>query len=389
MRVSVVPRDLFRRPNAVDMVALDRSIERHSAAVRSDPALTIDLTRADYIDHDALLMLGGIVAARKRVGQGTLIELPDRPRIVDFLRAWDFPKFIRTVADPLPVFTDASELILSTSGRHPPRYISYRTDPGGEREPLLLRTNLAITQATLTADAWSDAESASERFRSLNFLSVLRRTIGTRAPAWIPKVIHEAIHNAATHPNANLAFTSCQFKQPSLHDDNAGQEMQIAVWDDGDSFSSTLLATLEMGEPIINSDYGTEGVTFDVAIRPDRRSREVLTLTDSEPPVSEDPGLLSCAAFMLGVSSDPNLARHPRRGSSDRGTRGGTGLYTLRRVAIDEFDGIVSYRTEGLLISLRRGQQPSHYSVTVSDVLDSGWLTRGNLLLIDLPCQAA
>lgn len=387
MRITVEPRDLLGYPASIDILALDRAIDRTTRDSLLDPRLVIDLSRASYLDHDALLMLGGVIASRKASNLGTQLDIPDSPRVVDFLRAWEFPEFIRTVATPLSAFTPASEHLLAEAEVRPPRYIGYTEDRDGQRSRLLLRSSLAITRAGLSGDAWSDAAQATERFRTLNFLSVLKRTIGRKAPTYVPAAIQEAVHNAATHAQASLAYTSCQLRSNHLEDGVVG-EMQIGVWDDGESFSATLAHTLSEGNGITSEEYGSEGAVFDVALRLADGGSEVLSLKDSEPLVTTDPGLLSCAAFMLGVSSDPEQSRHPRaRPGTDGPTRGGIGLYTLRSIAIDGFGGKITYRSSDLTLTIHQGAQPHHYRVRISSLRNSGWPTKGNLLLIDIPCQ--
>lgn len=387
--VVINPRDRLELRRVVDAVALDRAAQLR-VDLRNQRHVTIDLSQAQFIDHDALLLMGGMTAYRKRRGMSTLFNLPWSDSVMDFLRTWAFPDFMQAVCAPSPAFTEESEMALQESSHRLPKYVSFQME-GNERRAVLLRESLQITPITITGDAWADAGLATSRFLNENFRAVMNRSLGDRGDSNVANIVHEAALNAATHPGARLAFTSCHVRKRQPDDPVEGRsyELQLAIWDDGASLAGTLGAALDRGAAITADRFGEEGATFDLVIQRDHEGVELLSFDDSEPPVSRDSTVLSSAAFMLGVTSDPSRSRQaattfPNAAPSVRQS-GGVGLALLRTRTIDAFGGRVIYRSGDLRLEISAGAQENHYTFHINVVPDDGWPIEGNLLLVDIP----
>jgi hypothetical protein len=401
--LSVPPRDFYQRKGVIDSYALDRVAHRGHAQRPGDEDLVLDLSRAQFIDHDCLLLLAGIVADRQAQGLRTRLALPDNDGVLDFLRAWRFPEFLQLSLSPRqPVFTPHSMELLSRRDSVPrPRYVSFQWARDGSAAPVTLLRSLAIMPVSLSTDPWSDAAAASQRFLLRNFQAVLGRTIGKAAGSQIADVVWEAVLNASSHPGATLAATSSHFR-PRLRESPedpsvavSATELQFSIWDNGAPIAATLRTALEDNHGIVSSVYGKEDVVFRVRVEQAPGGFEHLQLTDQDTAPFMDPStqssvLLTCAAYMLGVSSDPTNSARPKP-VDGRAARlaGGTGLAIIRQAALDSNRGRLEYRSGALRLSARRAQgaPKSTYDFHVSIVPQHMWHIRGNLLHVTMPLR--
>ena len=392
MRVVVEPRDRLKQKGVIDAITLDRTSRTIIASMNDEPDFTIDLSKAKYIDHDCLLLIGGFTSFRKRRGLATKIELPANVSVADYLNAWNFPEYLASIQQGGRPFTALSDSHLAEYPGADNKYISYRK-LAGRQVPLLLKTSLQITPIAITGEAFADAALATERFLQLNFLSVLNRALGRRGESGFAGIAREAVLNAATHPAASIAYTSCHIKSTSIDEwslQGRDVELQLCIWDDGESFATTLGKALRDTGEITTDRYGEEGAVFEVTLKKRwDRDEDIIEISDKRPPDYNDEVLLSCAAFMLGISSDPNrsLQLTPEATITAR-RKGGVGLALLRSTAIDTFRGRVEYRSQALRIEISGGDRPGTYRFAVALLPEFGWPVRGNLLTVTLPIAA-
>lgn len=364
--------------------------------------LVLDLSKASFIDHDCLLLLAGLVADRREQGWRTQLELPDNDSVLDFLRAWKFPDFLGEVSPESPIFTPKSlDLLASRDFAVRPRYVSVITGPDGTPQPVTLLRSLAITPIRLSKDPWSDAAVASQRFLLRNFQAVVERTLGRAAGSQLADVVREAVLNASAHPLATLAATSSHFRprlqvtpDDQLHGE-APTELQFSIWDNGAPISATLGGALDRSQPITSSHFGREGAVFRVRLEEVAGGYGRVELTDQNErgfasPQGRSAALLTCAAFMLGVTSDPaNAARRNRQDTASARTAGGVGLAIIRRAALDSNYGRLEYRSGNLRLTATRAHDApvSTYDFHVSAVPEQMWHIQGNLLQVTLPLK--
>jgi hypothetical protein len=327
----------------------------------------------------------------------TALHLPDSTSVLDFLRAWGFPAFVETVAAPTPPFTpETAAQLAARAGVPTPKYVSFQSSAWGERQQLILRKSLAIMPIALTDDPWADATVATQRFVYRNFQVVVERALGKAARSQLADIVREAVLNVSSHPSATLAYTSAHFRPraaESLEEVMAGPgdlEFQFAVWDDGTPIADTLRDTLGRTGSITSDRYGEEDVTFQVTIERHPGGAERVRLTDSTPldqthPVFAEDHLLTCAAFMLGVSSDPTRSIHTTRPTTARPNAGGVGLAIIRQAALDSRRGRLEYRSGHLRLSVTAGESRSVYDCQVRLVPQAGWAVQGNLLTVTIP----
>lgn len=396
--ITVTPRDLQERRAVIDSVALDRAARAaHGITNRADP-IVIDLSAGHYIDHDALLLLGAVINEHAIRNQAVALELPTKSSALDFLIAWRFHDFCLDVGGADTVFTEKSLDALRTRLAAPDRrYRSYVSGPDGRPIPSTILDSLAIEKVTLTLDEINDAYQATRRYAYRHFQAVLIRWLGRAAGPQFFDAVWECVRNASSHPDAGRAYASTHFRRrlsdsplETASPETPSHELQFAIWDDGLPVWKTLKGAIDSGGPIKSDRFGEEGVTFRVRVeRIHAGLDELVTLSDRIDPASDlawrnERHLLTCAAFMLGVSSDPSRAR---RGTPNSGDSGGVGLAIVRRTALATTFGRVEYRSGNMRLSVRRSaaEIPHEYDVTVNLAPEEAWVTRGNLFIVTMP----
>lgn len=396
--VKVVPRDLHQRRGVVDSVAIDRAAR--IALARADPLepILLDLRKALYIDHDALLLLGALVEEHAARGQDIQLALPTQRSVLDFLIAWKFHELCRELGGAQQVFTPNSvDLIRERLDSTDRKYRSFVSGPDGRPIPASILDSLAIEEVRLTDDEIGDAYRATRRYAYRHFQAVLVRWLGKPAGSQFFDAVWECVRNASSHPVARRAYASTHFRRrlsdapEELQDpERPTHELQFAIWDDGQPVWQTLKGAIDGGLSVKSERYGEEGVTFRVRVEKIQGGLdELVVLSDSNDPAEDvawrsERHLLTCAAFMLGISSDPSRTR---RDPGATGDSGGVGLAIVRRTALTTTYGRVEYRSGTMRLAVRRSFQdsPQEYDVTVRLAPEEAWSTRGNLFTVTMP----
>jgi hypothetical protein len=364
-------------------------------------AIQFDLSRATYIAHDALIYLVGVIQYRAARGQLTKLVLPKDDRVLDFLRAWQFPEAVQEVTNLR--FEDVIDE--SSRAKWPTlpavsRYERVIDKPDGGRETLLAKQFFALTALrvprTEVAEhvrgaAWRTAALERDRWLQQQVVSVLGLYLRSRGDEVATNVIYEAVLNAARHPAATLGYVSSQLvRKRTKAEFGEPEAFEIAIWDNGRSYADTLDERIKSGGSIYGDAYGKEPESFDVAIM---RGGAVepyslkLTHQDSGPPATRD--ALTVAAFMLGVTSRPDRANELPfdSESSDVLAEPGTGLYYVRKTVLDKFDGSIRYLSGDLRLSLSQGDGPGRYHALVHRSVEAFAPVAGNLLIARIPVQ--
>lgn len=382
---------------------------------RRDPLL-LDLREVRYLEHECLVHLGALFAESKRLGRPICLRLPlgqpaEVPKLTDFLRSWKFPDFIGDITGaPFSTHLLQSD---RASWRNLPEVSQFTPvthTPDGDSE-LLPRTFFALTPIRSLGRPSLAAKSEQSRFLQVSFKGVLKQLLGDkpdedlRARQIATQIINEAVKNAAMHPHARLAYTSTQIRLPRVEDgDKSTGSLEISVWDDGDSISTTLNQTVSAGLPITTSHFGREEEIFKVAInphpaRPDGTRFEISSRIDPAR-YSTEHLALTVAAFLNGVTSKPGLRVITRDPVSDEDTgderamrlgEGGIGLRALRRAAIDLLGGRIQYISghDRLIMTqyvAQDGSVPRNtYRVIIRRNPQGSWDSVGNHLQISVP----
>ena len=404
-RVIVAP-GVGKGHDRSDIGAIDRSWQRAAPLVSSQAPITIDLGPIRYMEHETLMFVAGTVRERALRGQETWIELPHNDRVISYLRAWNFPSLLSYAAHRpfISLLTERSRDRFEHSTNEPSKYLKVVDKPSGGRENLLPTTFFACTPVRLRDDPFSAASVVRSKWLDRHVVSILDRYLGNRGDNVATKVMHEAVLNAAGHPNAIVAFTSSQLDYRGHNQDRSQDDpvaLQIAVWDDGDSFSRTLEMALERDLTIQSPAYGLVSERVNITLLHNGEDAGSTVLTSDDREIARAPIPLMVAAFLLGVTSlavkgraRPHLDEETDSASSEdmlpleaRG-HGGLGLALIRRTVIDTFGGELQYITGGYRIRIRGNIPFSVYDCTVDDRGDLGPVLRGNLLLANIPLGA-
>lgn len=356
----------------------------------------VDLGEASYIAHECLPFMLGLIEHRVIAGLSTLINLPKKESTVDFLRAWGFPEAVKCITGrSLESFlTPASAQRYAIQILQPPKYSDVRTDPSGGRETVLPVTYFALTPISLSDDAETSASLVKAKWLEEHLLSVLGLHLGAHSDRVATHILYEGVLNAATHPNATVAYTSGQIALRN----RIPSELAVTIWDNGDSFASTLKACIDSGRRIVSSAHGLMDERFDVhfADRPGEEPRRFqMNSKDLLNAKSEEELLLS--AFFLGVTSaieldvwDQTKADHllyvPDVLLPDH-ARGypGIGLHLIRKTVLDLFGGQLHYYSGGHRLLLESTRDPGSYVARLTKLRPSDPQISGNLLVAKLP----
>ena len=401
-RIRLIGRDLYSRSGVLDDVAFDRSAPDLHRLTGTD--LLFDLSDVRWIDHSVLLLLGATLADLRQRGVRARLQLPGSPSITDYLIAWRFPEFCEAVTGSEPCLTeDSHRRVQERRDALDRRYRAFVRGPDGEQIPASIMDSLEISAIELTGDEFADAYGGARRYAERYFQSVLVRKMGRPAGSRFHDSVWECIRNAASHSTARFAYTSTQFslrraERPEDRDspDAPSHELQFAIWDDGVPFWKTLNDAAGGSTGITSELYGAEDVEFDVRVeRVPGGFDERLVLTDQrdlleEQGVRHQRHLLTCAAFMLGVSSDPSRTRRGEGATGDP-LEGGVGLAIVRRMALETVWGRIEYRTAGMKIAVRRSapSEAEAYQFHVALASEEFWPIRGNLLSVTMPLTEA
>lgn len=386
---------LTRDAPTTGIADLDRQL-----ASRGDGLAMLDLRDVDYLSHDTLLYIVAAFHERARKGLDTRLTLPRRETAADFLRAWGLPAALEAATD------DRFEFLLEEESRDrfaklspTSRYERVIFRPGGGRETLLPKSFFAITPLSIPLQSvWAAVRTSPRRTAALerdrwleaHILSVLDLYLSDRGDEVASRVVYEAVLNAAHHPKASLGMVSSQLVR-SRADGRFGEPeaIEIAIWDNGDSFAKTLAARVTAGLPIQSEAFGKVDETFDVEVHGvGGQASSRLTLGSSHPLAVGSDAALTVAAFMLGVTSSPERGKYvDDEMFQTQADPAGSGLYYIRRTVVDKFGGTIRYLAGHSRMELRAGAQRGRYLAVLRNSKQDFANVAGNLLIVRIPVQ--
>jgi hypothetical protein len=399
--IEVQPTHLPDGRTRIDVDGLDLALSKLKPIPSQFQRPTVvDLSSSTYIAHDALLYLGAIARFRAIRRQATRIRLSQNARLFDFLRSWRFFEFIGhcTGNGVLNSVTIDSARYLLRQRSQPPRYVRVIQTPNNGYESLLHREQFEITPIDLKSDAWRAATILQEKWLEKHLISVLDILLGGEGKRVATHIVMEAVLNAASHPNATMAYLSSQISAKP----EAPWEypiLELSIWDDGESVGETLARTRKRSGEITSPAFGQVKEVFNVELQRSTGRTERRILTSSESNLPSAFSYLNVAAFMLGVSSRPerrNLSdsRPPASEATEdplpAAARdfGGIGLYLVRRTAIDLFGGQIHYATGDYRYKITAAEEANTYRVEVIYQGSTSWPLKGNLLRMVLPLRS-
>jgi len=373
--------------------------------------IVVNLGHVTHLAHDCLPYLLALFQQRQ-VGEterpNTRLRLPDSGTVTDFLRAWGLP-------DALVEITGFrfEDLLHEHSRRRfralPPfsRYEQVIDRPDGGQETLLPTSFFSLTVIRppalgllpgLASTPERIAAYERERWLQDRVRSVLDYYLDGDGDLVGSKAVHEAVLNAASHPKATIGYVSSQLIRGIPRGRKRGpvEALEVAIWDNGQTYSETLRGRIAQGLDVRSSSFGSKYESFDVEIpRDDGLPPDTLTLVsqmgefDAEYQRHVTDEVLSVAAFMLGVSSEPDATRFDPLTGEVRNDPAGSGLHDIRDVVIDQFGGEVFYRTSRLGVTIKRKGSLGSYSVEVLLAGRDEPPIAGNTLLFRIPLVAA
>lgn len=384
------------RTSALTIADLDHTF----VSARGLQDVLVDLRSVDHIAHETLMYLVGFFHQRTQRGQTTELTLPRTATAVDFLRSWGFPEALQRVTN------NRFEYLLDADSRERysglpkiSRYEKVIFTPDAGREALLPKTFFAITPLSIPLETvpthvrTSPQRAASlerDRWLQAHVLNVLHYYLDYRGDEVATKVVYEAVLNAAHHPKASMGLVSSQLLR-SRDGASFGEPraLEISIWDDGDSFAQTLGARLAKGLSIHAESFGRFSEEFDVRIFGAGGQANSTVKLDSKTRVSDTrEEALTVAAFMLGVTSDPERGTSLGKELTDD-EQAGSGLYFIRKTVVDKFGGRIRYMTGSSRLELRGAGQRGRYHVQVRNDPARAADIAGNLLVMTIPVDAA
>lgn len=397
-RIHIAPRSLANGHVVLDSVAIDNAWREYQITAHPADPVILDFSSANYVEHDALLFLGGIIGFRTHRGLETMLELPSSDSALDFLRAWLFPEFLAQVGGGslADVLTPQSLERLRRSTA-PSRYMQVTQRPGGGYERLLQKSQFEITPVRMDVNPDRAATILQDKWLERHFVSILNRLFmgegRGRAKRIATHIVLECVMNSVQHPGATMAYTSSQIiRDPS----GRPRWFEWCIWDDGEAMPLTLRSGLRRFGTIRSAAFGITHGRFEVEqfSQSGRKVSRVLKWEDQDIP--GDTVSLGMAAFMPGVTSNPT-PRSPQRYSAearaeigelvpaDLLVEGGLGLYVVLRTALSTFDGEIRYSTGNYRYYLSKSEAPQAYRARVYHRIGHAWPVKGNLLTIRLP----
>lgn len=380
-----------------DWGAIDQAFA-NSKSIKKGPAqhLVFDLSDVSYLEHDALVFLGALVRERQALGAATYFRLPTRPRVVKFLRAWNWPGFIAAIqgSDFINWVTDDQVDEVAAWSDLPDAYVSVEEVPGLGRAIMIHRRHLAIVQIAALGEPNRASMLARDNYLEEQFVAILDRVLAREGRRIGGIVVEEAVRNASSHANARIAFTSFQFVESSEKYGREVSSVSLVVWDDGDSIAQTLGNAYERGQEVFVAPYGEFDEAFEVRLIRADGGEEIRLVTAGDKQMPVGTPWLVIAAFMAGVTSDPlgefagSEGRSPNlQGALPDSLRpiGGMGLFYIRRNVIDLFDGVIRYQFADYRVSMRKGSSSDTYRVLIQHRPQDSWRISGNLFSFEIP----
>lgn len=385
----IVRDDPLAEPYAIlDALAVDAAASTYldQSPAQLEP-LVLDLSDATNIQHECLLYLGAIMRFRHLKRRITKLELPNDSEALDFMRFWEFPEFVVSVlgGEALErILTPRSWERYKSVSAELPESIKVIDTQGGGDEQLLPRGHFVITPVNMLDNPRKAATLAHDRWLQQHIVSVLDRYLKNEGERIATTVVLEAVLNAASHPQAQMAFTSSQFVRKALpwHSE---PHLEMAIWDDGNPFGTTLQRRLDLGLGIISPAFGTVEETLKIQLVRSNGKDDFRILKPRIQDLDPEFPWLTMSAFLTGVTSVPDRPDVASGGASDFG---GRGLPRIRRTVIDLFGGQIRYFSGNYRMTMTAGDEPSVYDVLLQYRPSSSWNLQGNLMLVDIPTPA-
>ena len=400
------------------------------------PALIVDLSATRYVDVSALVYITSLIVQRLDRGFETFISLPKgqlgSSAVMHFLRAWRFPEALtEATAKPFESY------LLDDHDRHYYRAVQKeRPEPyyvGGYVRPdvgrilserfFALRTFRPASERSAVGIPIGESNRWQEDLIRRVLASRLRRA--ERSPGLVGSaIVFESLLNALRHSQANVIQMVSRFDDPSTrarHLPGASRapaqvpHFKLVVWDDGESSVDTLrrAAAEPGGCRVANVPKALHRAFWVVEREYKQRGGNGRRVESWETPnaASTDEQLLLATMFP-GVTCDVSGTGHRihpglpsdlggvvdvARLDADERQRvlgPGMGLYLLLNVAVDVFQGTVSYRTRTLSLKIQGaseelcGEQGVRYRAAIERLPSCLPPFRGNMLTVSLPLNA-
>ena len=369
--------------------------------------IALDLRGAHYIDQESLLYICGLLSARTRAGRETFLQLPEVPRLQDFLYAWKFPETVQ-LSTKYPVERFLFDQQDKYFADRESRYRRYLNTPSG-REALLPESFFAITPLSVGNDPVTEAEHWQRKWQDRQVQAILSSLLGADGERVASHIMYEMALNAVGHPNASVAFTSSQLlgrQRPSevlSSIQNGAHHLQLimTIWDDGRSILQTLEDALRETGRITSPAFGTSRKTFDLRVLDHRgeqySSREVVESND-DGILLRGPIHLLLSAFFVGVTREPDRTSQFSIPTSKTDAKehpldtanfaSGLGLYLLTRSVIETYGGSITYVSGHYRLEIRGSRERDvDYSARMTVLRSTDADIAGNLLITRLNLQ--
>lgn len=379
-------------PGDFDIAAIDATWVRR----RSPDHFEVDLSRSSYVSHASLLYLVAFARRRHVRDQPTRFKLPTSERAIDYLRAWKFPEAIELACETRFVdLIDAKSRARLAAMPERSRYEIVVVTPEGGRETMLPVHYFALTPIRISDPYTPDALKTSperaatterDRWLAVHLRALLDHYLGGFGDTVATRIVYEAVLNAASHSGARMGLASAQILKHRDGDDKGKPiALEIAIWDDGDTFIQTLQAQLDDEKPITSIAYGRFDEHFTINLTTPDGPMPKIELDSRTTENETSPPALLISAFMLGITSSPDRPPTVDDFGRIRHKDPGLGLYYVRRAAIDKFGGEIEYYAAQFHASIAAGEEKWHYEANVDYSPTGRAPIAGNLLIVRFP----
>lgn len=383
--------------------------EQVADAAAAGLPILIDLSEADYLNHDVLLYLVALVSKRNRNGEHTQFLFPDtRHRnsarrksalaIRDYLGTWKFDEALKYVSVDYPVhhyLHDSQKSYFEEAGR--PKYQRFKK-PGSATDSSVESSFFALTPLlSLSSSVDDEAFDREESFEDPEVEGVLERFLGARSALIKSMVVFEAVHNAGSHrigeaPAKGLIGSQLMTYRRTEDIQGSDRQFVVSIWDDGPSFAETLQLALRNTGNIKSEAYGAISSIYQVKTNPRSTLRPYGQLTSEQLPLNEEEEALILSAFTLGITSRSGMVSKGKRSNAEiphewvpphLQSGSGVGLYVLTKTAVDEFGGSVSYFSGSHRFEVRpSSEQDYDYQIVSRPRHEADPKLDGNLLVV-------
>ncbi|NQT58173.1 MAG: hypothetical protein HQ557_04235 [Bacteroidetes bacterium] len=362
--------------------------------------LLINLSSCEYIEIASLTYLLSFIKNRSLHNLSTILKLPTKKDVRDFLRTWDFQKSFDfatglrfrdcVTKDDLKYFGE------NTSPRSDNKYLSKTTLDGRTRlvsnkffsfrilfhDPGKLRSNEIIYEV--------------KRWEESLVLATLKRYLNKDSQFLASRIIFESLTNAATHPKANLAIIASHVDKRNDSKSTCGKGFfTLVLWDDGISMIDTLKKAIQSGSKIKNSEiYEPKFTIFEKIENASGKSSQPVESTYI-PDSSSDDDLLFLSTTLPGITSDPLGLSHLvlNHSNKEADLKPGIGLFILVKTVIEEYSGSISFRSNNYFMNIKaptsvvKSRHNARFQVKIKKYSDNIPSFLGNMITIRLPFE--